>query len=341
MNDVVRFIVTGDLHYRGTNPRARTDDFTKALKEKVGDVYRLANYYDCAGVIIPGDITDSPGITLPIIGDLHYLLSQCMTRIYAVPGNHDMWGSNPETLPRTPFGLLTRVKANLWDLSRYADGFSVGSGYVMLTGTAYSAATDRGVGDYLIPDPPQYPPQWGTLTIHIHVAHGMLLDEPPGYDLGRYTLIDDVANHPDAPDVLICGHEHIGFGVIKRGRTTFINPGALCRLTAHPAEIERQVQVCLLTIEHDARDFTISTELIPLQSARPGHEVLSREHLEEQASREELISSFMALLAEEGEGKFLETRDIVEDIARREHIPQDVVDEALKRIGQAREVLGL
>jgi exonuclease SbcD len=205
----------------------------------------------------------------------------------------------------------------------------------MLTGTAYSTATDRGVGDYLIPDPPQ----WGTLTIH--VAHGMLLDKPPGYDLGRYTLIDDVANHPAAPDVLICGHEHIGFGVIKRNKTTFINPGALCRLTAHPTEIERQVQVCLLTIEHDAWGYKVSTELIPLQSARPGHEVLSREHLEEQASREELIGSFMALLVEEGEGRFLETQDIVEDIARRESIPRDVVDEALKRISQAREALRL
>jgi len=200
--------------------------------------------------------------------------------------------------------------------------------------------TDRGLGDYLVPNLDAQK-EWTHTALNIHVAHGMLLD----YPLGRYTLIDDVANHPDAPDVLICGHEHIGFGAIKRGNTTFINPGALCRLTAHPAEIERQVQVCLLTIEHDdsgqTGDFAISTELIPLQSARPGHEVLSREHLEEQASREELISSFMALLAEEGEGKFLETRDIVEDIARREHIPQDVVDEALKRIGQAREVLGL
>jgi exonuclease SbcD len=355
MNDAVRFIVTGDLHYRGTNPRARTDDFTKALKEKLGDVYRLANYYDCAGVIIPGDITDSPGITLPVIGDLHYLLSQCMTRIYAVPGNHDIWGSNPETLPRTPFGLLTRVGTNLWDLNHLAYVLPLGGGYVRLTGTAYSTATDRGISDYLIPDPeakeewfhdafsiPEAKEEWFHDAFSIHVAHGMLLDKPPGYDLGRYTLIDDVANHPDAPDVLICGHEHIGFGVIKRNKTTFINPGALCRLTAHPAEIERQVQACLLTIEWvDDNEYQCDTELIPLQSARPGEEVLSREHLEEQASREELISSFMTLLAEEGGAKFLETQDIVEDIARRESIPRDVVDEALRRIGQAREALRL
>jgi exonuclease SbcD len=341
MSNIVRFIVTGDLHYRGTNPRARIDDYSKALKEKLLEVYSLANYHNCAGIIIPGDITDSPGITLPVIGDLHYLLSHCMTRIYAVPGNHDIWGSNPETLPRTPFGLLWRVGANLFDLNRYADGCRLGGGYVRLTGTAYSTATDRGISDYLIPDP-EAKEKWFHDAFSIHVAHGMLLDKPLGYELDRYTLIDDVAGRPDAPDVLICGHYHLGFGVVKRGRTTFINAGALCRLTAHPAEIERQVRVCLLTVEWLGDDeYRCDTELIPLQSARPGHEVLSRGHLEEQASREELISSFMALLAEEGEGRFLETQDIVEDIARREHIPQDVVDEALRRIGQAREVLGL
>jgi len=340
MSNAVRFIVTGDLHYRGTNPRARTDDFQAALNTKLSEVDLLARTHSCDGVIIPGDITDSPGITLPVIGDLYTRLAQVEKPVYVIPGNHDVWGANTATLSRTPYRLLARITSNIYDLSRYEQLIPSGSEYIRITGSPYSAMTDRGLGDYLVPNLDAQK-EWTHTALNIHVAHGMLLD----YPLGRYTLIDDVANHPDAPDVLICGHEHIGFGAIKRGNTTFINPGALCRLTAHPAEIERQVQVCLLTIEHDdsgqTGDFTVSTELIPLQSARPGHEVLSREHLEEQASREELISSFMALLAEEGEGKFLETRDIVEDIARREHIPQDVVDEALKRIGQAREALGV
>jgi exonuclease SbcD len=345
MSDAVRFIVTGDLHYRGTNPRARTDDFQAALDAKMAEVDLLARTHSCAGIIIPGDITDSPGITLPTIGDLCIRLLQAEKSLYVIPGNHDMWGANTTALSRTPYRLLARITSNIYDLSRYEQMIPLESKYIRLTGSPYSAMTDRNLGDYLVPNLDAQK-EWTHGAFHIHVAHGMLLDKPPGYDLGRYTLIDDVANHPDAPDVLICGHEHIGFGVIKRGRTTFINPGALCRLTAHPAEIERQVQVCLLTIEYGGDDvstqgFKVSTQLIPLQSARPGHEVLSREHLEEQASREELISSFMALLVEEGEGRFLETQDIVEDIARREHIPQNVVDEALKRIGRAREVLGL
>ena len=336
MNDAVRFIVTGDLHYRGTNPRARTDDFQAALGAKLTEVFKLADEHSCAGIIMPGDITDSPGITLPVLGDLYRLLRHALCPIITIPGNHDMWGANAMTLPRTPYGFLAMAARCIDDISGEPSMFFPGPfGCVWVTGTCYSTMTDRGEGDYI-------PTQTDKNTFKVHVAHGMLLDKPPGYDLGRYTLIDDVANHPDAPDVLICGHEHIGFGVIKRGRTTFINPGALCRLTAHPAEIERRVQVCLLTIEWvDDNEYQCDTELIPLQSARPGHEVLSREHLEEQANREELISSFMQLLASEGEGRFLETQDIVEDIARREHIPQDVVDEALRRIGQAREVLGL
>ena len=117
----------------------------------------------------------------------------------------------------------------------------------------------------------------------------------------------------------------------------FINPGALCRLSAHVAEMERPVQVALLTVENGQA----TAELIPLKSARPGHEVLSREHIESAAERESRIDEFLKLLASEGEAKFLEVREIVEDIAARDNIPADVKQEALRRIGAAREKLGV
>ena len=68
----------------------------------------------------------------------------------------------------------------------------------------------------------------------------------------------------------------------------FINPGALCRLSAHVAEIERPVQVALLTVENGQA----AAELIPLKSARPGREILSREHIEAAAEQKAGLMSF-------------------------------------------------
>jgi len=49
----------------------------------------------------------------------------------------------------------------------------------------------------------------------------------------------------------------------------------------------------------------------------------------------------LKLLASEGEAKFLEVREIVEDIAARENLPEAIKAEALRRIGEAREKLGV
>ena len=336
MSAQLGFLIAGDWHFRGSNPRARTDDFKGALTAKVREVFGLAREGYAAGIIVAGDITDSPGLAYSTLGDLAALLREAPCRVYAVAGNHDMYGANPETLPRSAFGLLERVGLiHRLDLSTCRDAEVNGLGRVILYGHDYDAETDRGPGAYLVPE--GAPAE----AFSILVAHGMLLQEPPGFDL-RHTLLRDVAASPRCPDVLVVGHEHLGFGVRRleaanqRGELLAINPGALARLTAHPAEIERAVQVCRLTIGYGGAE----AELISVKCARPGHEVLSREHLEAAAAREEQLSKFLALLTSEGEATFLEVQQIIDDIARREGLPAEVVAEALRRIGAAREQMG-
>lgn len=337
-----RFLVIGDIHWRGNNPRARTDDFPAALAWKLDEVIMLTQQHHANFVAIAGDLVDSPGMALSTLGDLArklQRLAECgrtMTdesfELLAVAGNHDMWGGAPDTLRRTPYGLLRRLGLIH---SLHENELCLESNMV-ITGNHYSAETDLSPEAYLVPE------EIGMYDgdLNIHIAHGMLLQESPGYDC-RHTLIRDVAAHERCPHVLIVGHEHTGFGVIRvpraaGGELVAINPGALCRLTAHPAEIERQIQVCLLEIEDDG---TVTTDLIPITCARPGHEVLSREHLEVQAEREDQMSQFLKLLASEGEAKYLELTAIVADIARRENIPAVVVEDAWRRIGAAREAL--
>jgi exonuclease SbcD len=324
---VFKAIVTGDIHYRGTNPRARLDNFQEAISAKLLEVMFLAREHKADCILIPGDIFDGPSTSWSVVADLIQILRVSPCPVLTIHGNHDIFGGNPATKHRTPYGLLSKI-GFLWDVEE--SEFN-GPENVIVTGCGFDTNTDTKTPEGMR----QFSPRiWVDGAFQIHVVHSMLLDKQPGFDM-RHTLISQVKT---SAQVIISGHEHAGFGIVRReDGVLFINPGALCRLSAHVAEIERTIQVALLTVENDQA----TAELIPLKSARPGHEVLSREHIESATERESRIDEFLKLLASEGEAKFLEVREIVEDIAARDNLPEAVKAEALRRIGEAREKLGV
>lgn len=322
---MAKFIVCGDLHYRGATPRARLDDFQNALRRKLYEVYDMAGQHNVRAIIIPGDVFDGPSPGWGTAAELGMILQAAPYPVLVIPGNHDVWAGNPGSKYRTPFGMLSRLDV-MWDLTERP----YGGDEFLITGHGFTVETDTDLGKG------QFSPDCQAMEgpLSIHVVHSMLMDHSPGFEM-RHTLISQVET---TAQVIISGHEHIGFGIKRRDDgVLFINPGALCRLSAHHAEIERTVQVALLTVEGSK----FEAELIPLKSAAPGHEVLSRAHLEAEAERNDRLEKFLGLLASEGESKFLEVREIVEDIAAREQLPDEVKMEALKRIGEARERLGV
>jgi DNA repair protein SbcD/Mre11 len=334
-----KFLITGDWHFKGINPRARLDNFQEAMMAKIFEVYQLASRHKVEAIIVPGDLTDSPGAMWGTVAELAALLQQAPCPVLTIHGNHDVWGGNPGSKFRTPYGFLARL-----GIIRDVDEDPYVKGNVSVSGHGFTVETDtvNGKAQYT-------PPELAVQTaegikacddqFYIHVVHSMLMDHTPPFDM-RHTLISQVET---SARVVISGHLHTGFGssyIAKRDDgVVFINPGALCRLSAHNAEMERPVQVALLDVNPRSKAFCV--ELIPLKSALPGHEVLSREHLENEVEREARLEKFLALLASEGESKFLEVRDIIEDIAARDNLPGNVKADALKRIGEAREQLGI
>ena len=329
-----KIIITGDWHFKGINPRARLDNYQEAITRKIHEVFELAVQHKAEAIIVPGDLFDSPSTTLSTITDLAALLQLAPCPVLAIPGNHDLWAANPGSKYRTPYGLLARLGL-IWDITEkpyetITDDEEIPLfDNVCVTGNGYSIETDTeaGIGQFNPPD------DGGSYRDKIHVVHSMLMDHSPGFEM-RHTLISQVKT---TAKVIISGHEHIGFGINRRDDgVLFINPGALCRTSASQAEIERQVQIVLLAIDDNGQ---ADAELIPLRSALPGREVLSREHLEAENERQERMDKFLGFLASEGESKFMEVRDIVEDIAARKNVPDKVKNEALKRIDAAREEL--
>ena len=314
---MAKFVIVGDPQFRGVNPIARIDDFPSALAAKIDEVHQIAKRVGADAILQPGDLFDSPMVSYSVLLRLMTLLQMAPCPWVCIPGNHDLFGSNIDTYPRTPMavleqaGVITNINNKIWAIS----------GSVMISGRGFDWEMDAHSSTYAAPT-----------NSDIHLVHGMLVAAPLPID-AKHTLIKDVKT---AARVTICGHEHLGFGIIRReDGKLFINPGALCRETAHVAEMERTVQVCVLEITKDSEKAWME----PITCARPAEEVLSREHIEALALRKERMDYFLELLSSEGEGKFLEVREIIDGIVERESLPGRVKDEAMKRISLAREEL--
>lgn len=322
-----KFIVCGDLHFRSENPRNRKDNFEETMVQKLKEVFGLAYELD-ADLIIPGDIFDTANVSLKTIAELGSVIAESGVQMLAISGNHDLPAGNKAALARTPFGLLDKLGI-VWNLEDECYEAFNGDLKIYVTGCGFDFQTDtpEGMKQFQSDDADED-------TLSIHVVHSMLMASSPSFPM-RLTLIDQVET--DA-DIIISGHYHEGFGIHRRkDGKLFINPGALCRLSASEAEMKRTVQVALLTIRSKT-DF--DAELIPLQSARPAEEVLDREALVDKKEHENWLESFFESLSHEGEAKFMEVQEIVDNIASREKILPAVKDEALRRIGEAREKLG-
>lgn len=323
---MIKILYFTDPHIRGNSPRARTDNFPEALKTKFRETFNLAAQNECDAVVCGGDLFDRPDTAYAVAGEFAEVLTECPVPLYVCPGNHEIYGYNLDTVPRTVLGFLSRVGV-LRILSRKPEYLADADIVVALTGQGFYHDMDRGPLDYQSGNVKTGPGVYSVL-----VVHGMLVEKPLPYEVA-HTLVDEVLTDTN---VILSGHEHIGYGLLLRpDNVWFCNPGALGRISAKVEEIHRTVQVALFTFSLDG----ITAELIPLQCAQSGTEVLSRDHLVQLEEREERMSRFLNLLAAEGETKFLEVREIVDDIARREELPDSVRSEALNRLAAARETM--
>lgn len=323
---MTRLLVIGDMHWTGHQPVGRTDDFRAALRAKVLECWQIAKEHNVAAILQTGDLCHSPHLTLPTLAELHNLLLQAPAPVYLVPGNHD--ALSPDTLRATPLGFLITVGL-VHDVA--TEPVLLGTDPpVYLTGRGYDAEADASPGWYAAPVP-EHLHAVAPGVVHVHLAHGMLVDRRMPETV-PHTQLDSLAGVPDLPDVLITGHDHLGYGIRRVGRTLCVNPGALVRLTAAVEEIDRTPAVALLTIRGPG---DIDARLIPLRSAKPWAEVLSREHLEREAAREQRRAEFLELLAAETVEQALDLAGAIRSIAERERVPGRVRDEALRRLARA------
>ncbi|MDD3840174.1 MAG: metallophosphoesterase family protein, partial [Clostridia bacterium] len=274
-----------------------------------------------------GDFWDSPLPSIAVASEFLNVWKRWTGDIYIVPGNHDLFGNNIQTLPRTMLGLMASldVVKIIHEDTHFI--FQEGDFKVAVTGIPYHNDIDKPgcENDYIVGQ------KLG--DIHIHIVHGMLSLKKMG-DIIRHTLIDDIKQ--TNADITLSGHEHIGFEKICINQKYFLNPGAIARLNNNIKEVGRMPNVVMIDIDKN----NINMEIIPLKTAQPGDQVLDRSKLEEIKFKEEKFAEFKKLIRDAGHIEEYGAYEIINSIADKKNIDKKVRDEAINRIAHAKEVMG-
>lgn len=320
----MKLLFVTDTHIRGTSPRSRTDDFHETMQKKLHEVMEIAKEREVDYILHGGDVFDRPNISPTVVRHFVRILKQSPVPIYAISGNHDIYGHNPTTIERTmlglldAFGILRLIHAGE-KIRLEKEGI-----VVQLSGTPFHYNLDKqdAMVDYNVEN---------EVGAHycIHMVHGMLVDKALPEGVG-HTMVDELWN--TNVDILLTGHYHAGFKIKERNDKYIINPGALARINNHVSEINRMPQVVFI----DLTD-RIHVELIPLMCAVKGDLVLDRSYMQEARYREEKLASFVQQIRASGDFHGIHVLDILEEISKMNGIDEDVKREAQRRIGLEEE----
>ena len=158
----------------------------------------------------------------------------------------------------------------------------------------------------------------------IHMVHGFLLDKP--FIKGvPHTLISEITD--TFADITLAGHYHFGFKTINIDNKYFINPGSIVRISNSLEEIKRRPKVILIDLKDE-----ISIKEIYLKSALPGELVLDRNEMERHKFKRSKIYEFKEIIDTTSDLGSLDIFNLLVQISKNESIPEDVRDEAIKRV---------
>ncbi len=327
----LRFIFSTDQHIRGTNPRHRKDHFPDTIMEKIEWVNNYAKETKAVAQLYGGDLYDIASLANSVTRRVNYTLRNSPCPIYTAIGNHEEFNYDPDSIERATIGiaesagLLNRLSMDN-PIIFEENGIKVG-----VTGCDSHAELDKNdrIEDYC-------PPRPKDIDIHIHVMHAFLSVKPRLESI-PHTLIKDILEHTKA-DIILAGHEHTGFGVIKMKNSKgelkiFGNPGGLGRIHASREEMNR-VPKLLDVIIDGPEDYDVKEVIIGC--AKPSEEVLDREELEKLIEQEKNMMQFTESLNDFA----VDTLDVyiaLDAVAKELDVDKEVVDEARIRLGKAEE----
>lgn len=321
----MKFLYFTDSHIRGTNPKSRTDSFFHTVKIKLQEIQSIAAEEKVHAVLHGGDLFDRPDVSISVMNEIIPILKSFQVPIYAISGNHDIYGHNPITLPRTMMGLLDTLGIiHLINNQRLL--LKEEETTVQLSGSPYIYGIDReeNRGLYIVDerDP--------AVDYAIHLVHGFLMSGDVKAIFAN-TLIDDIL--ATKADLTLSGHLHDGFPTTEVEGKVFANPGAIVRISNSMTELKRRPKILLIDVKKN--NSTITERY--LKSARPGSEVLDRTEIEMHKFKRRELAEFKESIDRTGNYDRINFFDLLADISANEKLDPAIKEEAMTRIAQVQE----
>lgn len=222
MKSDFKFIVVGDIHASFVGPKRREDNYYTCLIDKLKQIRVIQKDNNNCPVICLGDFFDHK--VTEHLEKMIFDLVPLLKNWYSVIGNHDNHKENGADLKGTSFGLLNETG-------------------ILKLGTDFCNNFDQDIlhfdcFDYYNRD------QYGTKELNgkdINVAfvHDYIM---PSGTKANYEFKECAES---GYDYVFTGHFHYAFDVVK-GKTRFINPGSLMRMTIAQEDMIKEPKIVLV-----------------------------------------------------------------------------------------------
>lgn len=281
-----------DPQLSAKTPSGRTDNFPVAAYKKFYEIGLIIKRENVEAVFIGGDLFNTPRISLKYAGEIAKLIKTWDVPVYVVPGNHDIYGYNIDTIDQTILGmfektgvveLLTRDNPVTFDIKGVVDDYTV-----CFEGQEYYEKIDT------VNVQQDYDVKNISADFKVLIPHGMLLEKPFHPDV-PYALLKDVAQFSNA-DVIFGAHYHPGWPTQTINGVTFINPGSLLRMERSLHNQTAMPKVVVFAIEENNGALGFNHKEIQLTVAQKGDQVFDFTSKQQKQQTQTLLTSFKSSL---------------------------------------------
>lgn len=321
---IMKFLFMTDTHININGPKSRIDDYEQSLENKFNEMIEIAQNEKVDYILHGGDLFDKPDVTPRVVIKFGQILQKFQKKIYVISGNHDIFGYNPNTLNRSMLGILNGlgiVEVISKDHPIILEDTNL---RIQVSAVPYQYDVDTNLQYY-------YPERSQNVNFHILMTHSMLL-EKKFIDSVPHIIIDEIKN--TTGDLVLAGHYHTGFGVIKLGNKVFVNPGSIARTNNSESERNRIPQVFVFEVKENS--FTY--HFVPLKSAKMGKDIFDTS-VDIARLKNESLASFKSLIYQEENFRSFKIENILRDIAKNQELDDSIIQEALSRLGAQKDEL--